>query len=145
MTERELQEIKMSEQNELAPRVGGDGDGASGDGRGDYRGARPGSSRERDWLKSPLEIQKAIEQLIVLVAMGVMPERRANILISALKAQLECFKAGEGKAASQSGPEPDIDAAARCFEKNPDLLRDLAPLLNPEALQDIIRRMSESR
>lgn len=135
----------MSERNELVPASGDDGDGASGDGRGDYSDARSGRSRERDWLKTPLEIQKAIDQLIVLVAMGVMPERKANILISALKAQLECFKAGEGKSSStQSGPAPDIDAVVKCLEENPELLRDLAPLLSPEALQDILRRMSES-
>lgn len=132
----------MSERNELIP---ANGDGASGDGRGADGGAEGRRGRFRDWLKNPFEIQQAIDKLMQLSALGVVPERKAKLLIDGLKLQLECFKAGEGKASSQAGTGPEIDAAAEFFEKNPELLRDMTPLMDPESLQEILKRLDDSR
>ncbi len=125
----------MAEPNEQTPAVREPREESAGDG-GSAQGAW--QARKRVYTKTVQDILLTIDQIIAMVAMGIMSEKRASTLINALKAQLACLKQGE---ASGAVPEAaGVDAAAEFLRANPDMLRTFAPTMSPEALRQVLKK-----
>lgn len=125
----------MEKPNELAPVMRDPKEESAGDGNS---AQGTGHAQQRVRTKTALDILHSIDQIIAMVALGIMSEKRASALVNALKAQLACLRQSQATTAS---PEAGgVDAAAECLRANPDMLRTFAPTMSPEALRQVLKR-----
>lgn len=129
----------MSQRNGLLPACPGDKEDTSdGQESGDNAGQQ--SARARPRLKSALDIQMSLEQLLVMQAMDVLSAKRAQVMVSTLKAQLNALKLAQGEGTSGTG-DADVDKAAEILKGNCEMLRALTPILPQEVLQRLMQQL----
>ena len=125
----------MAERNELVPAPDEEKQHAHEEHARDQRGRGP-----RARLKNVAEITAALDQLLSMVAVGLMPNDRARVLIQALRLQLDCARSGGSESPAAGGA--DLDAVVALMNANPELLQTLAPTMAPEFLQDLLRGLA---
>jgi len=129
----------MRLRNELVAPGGEAEDDSDRDGGSDETDADAGAEnfQQRPRLKSAEEISHAIDQLIVMMSVGIMPTSRARALLQGLKIQLDCTRASKSDSLD-AGSGPGLDEAVQFFAENADALRTLAPGLNSQLLEAIL-------
>jgi hypothetical protein len=120
--------------NELTP--------ANDPGQAGGSGTPPHAERSHTGLKSVEEIAQAIDQLSAWLAMRIINERMFSAMLQGLRVQLECAKQAAKGGAVATG-DGDVGPLVELIERDPDALRKIAPSINPDSLQEIVRRMKK--
>jgi hypothetical protein len=93
-------------------------------------------------FKSALEIQAALDRILAMELLGMLPKGRAQAMTSILRTQLECLKASKDGDAVGDGAISNIEPAAQILAEDPEMLEAIAPLLPPELLRRLMAHLN---